>query len=431
MFDLKNKKILIYGYGLSGKSCFNYLNKKNILSVFDDNLFKIPNKIKTKTINIKKINQRKFDFIVMSPGIDINQCKLKNFLKKNYNKIITDFDIFYFLNPRNKLITITGTNGKSTTAKLIYNILKQNKIDVRLVGNIGKPILDEKKIRGKTVFIVEASSYQIQYSKYFKTDIAVFLNISPDHLERHKTFSNYFNTKFKIIQNQKRNGISFIPKNCKIIDQAIKKNNVNTKICRVQINSYEKILKNIKNKYFSNVNNLENLIFAIEIAIKLKCSKKNILKAINFFKPLPFRNQIIYNSSKITIINDSKSTSFSSSINLLKSYKNIYWLIGGIAKKNDRFNLQSKFYKNIRAYIFGKDRIFFSKQLNNKIKFKRSKKLFNIIKKIIIDVKKDNSKPNIIFSPAAASFDQFKNFEERGRYFNKIIKRTNYLKYAK
>ena len=431
MFDLKNKKILIYGYGLSGKSCFNYLNKKNILSVFDDNLFKIPNKIKTKTINIKKINQRKFDFIVMSPGIDINQCKLKNFLKKNYNKIITDFDIFYFLNPRNKLITITGTNGKSTTAKLIYDILKQNKIDVRLVGNIGKPILDEKKIRGKTVFIVEASSYQIQYSKYFKTDIAVFLNISPDHLERHKTFSNYFNTKFKIIQNQKRNGISFIPKNCKIIDQAIKKNNVNTKICRVQINSYEKILKNIKNKYFSNVNNLENLIFAIEIAIKLKCSKKNILKAINFFKPLPFRNQIIYNSSKITIINDSKSTSFSSSINLLKSYKNIYWLIGGIAKKNDRFNLQSKFYKNIRAYIFGKDRIFFSKQLNNKIKFKRSKKLFNIIKKIIIDVKKDNSKPNIIFSPAAASFDQFKNFEERGRYFNKIIKRTNYLKYAK
>ena len=155
------------------------------------------------------------------------------------------------------------------------------------------------------------------------------------------------------------------------------------------------------------------------------------MKAINFFKPLPFRNQIIYNSSKITIINDSKSTSFSSSINLLKSYKNIYWLIGGIAKKNDRFNLQSKFYKNIRAYIFGKDRIFFSKQLNNKIKFKRSKKLFNIIKKIIIDVKKDNSKPNIIFSPAAASFDQFKNFEERGRYFNKIIKRTNYLKYAK
>ena len=127
------------------------------------------------------------------------------------------------------------------------------------------------------------------------------------------------------------------------------------------------------------------------------------------------------------IINDSKSTSLSSTVPLLESFKNIYWIIGGLAKKGDKLNLHKKFFKKINAYIYGKDRIFFSRILLNKIKYKSSKTLNNSLKLIFIYFKKNiNEKKIILFSPSAASFDQFQNFEERGKYFNNIIKK--YLK---
>ena len=103
--------------------------------------------------------------LLLVPGININKCNLKNYLKKNSKKIITDLDIFYSYHQNNKIITITGTNGKSTTAKLLNLILRNHKKDSRLCGNIGNPILSEKKISKKTLFIIEASSYQIAYSQ--------------------------------------------------------------------------------------------------------------------------------------------------------------------------------------------------------------------------------------------------------------------------
>ena len=118
--NLINKKFLIYGYGKTGFATCNYLKKNNKIFIYDDN-----KKIKKFFISFKKIQLKEFDYIVLSPGIDINKCKLKRYLKKNKKKIITDLDIFYINNPDNLKITITGTNGKSTTAKLLFNILKQ------------------------------------------------------------------------------------------------------------------------------------------------------------------------------------------------------------------------------------------------------------------------------------------------------------------
>ena len=109
-------------------------------------------------------------------------------MKKNRSKIITELDIFEICYPKINKITITGTNGKSTTSKLLYEVLKNNKMDVRLTGNIGYPILMEKKIKNNTIFVIEASSYQLDYSKYFKSKYSVILNLNPDHLERHGTF---------------------------------------------------------------------------------------------------------------------------------------------------------------------------------------------------------------------------------------------------
>ena len=117
------KNFLIYGFGKSGFASYKFLDKKNECKIIDDNRKNIPKKYKHKTINYKQLKKYNFDYIVLSPGIDINQCKLKNYLKRNKSKIITDLDIFYLNNQKNLKISITGTNGKSTTAKLLFEIL--------------------------------------------------------------------------------------------------------------------------------------------------------------------------------------------------------------------------------------------------------------------------------------------------------------------
>ena len=150
-----NKKILIYGLGKSGYSAFKFLRNKNDILLFDD--FKInfkDNNLKNKIISYKKILKAKFDLIILSPGIDINKCKLSKFLKKNNKKIYSDLDVFYSYF-KNDCITITGTNGKSTTCQLLYEILLQQKFDVRLVGNIGNPILSVKKVKKKQFLLLK------------------------------------------------------------------------------------------------------------------------------------------------------------------------------------------------------------------------------------------------------------------------------------
>jgi UDP-N-acetylmuramoylalanine--D-glutamate ligase len=241
------KKILIYGLGRSGLSVFKFLKKNNQITTYDD-------KIKS---SIKKIIKIKFDYIIIRPGIDINSCTLSNFLKSNLKKIHTDLDIFYNHHKQNNKITITGTNGKSTTAKILYEVLKDQKIDVRLVGNIGNPILLEKKVTNKTVFVIEASSYQLEYSRLFKSNIALILNISPDHLERHKTINRYVSAKFKLLQNQSKKDFAILNTNNFYIKKELKSKIFSSKIIKVKQGIDNNLLKKINNKYLNTDGNSE------------------------------------------------------------------------------------------------------------------------------------------------------------------------------
>ena len=421
-----NKKILIYGLGLTGLSVYKFLKNRSNIFLFDDFLSKnISLDLKKKTISYKEILKSKFDQIILSPGIDVNNCKLTNYLKKNQKIIFSDLDIFYNFY-KNNCITITGTNGKSTTCQLLYEILLKQKFDVRLVGNIGNPILSSKNIKRKTIFIVEASSYQLEYSKLFKTKYAVILNLSPDHLDRHKTLKNYVKAKFKLLSKQSKKNISFVKKNDPLIEREIKTNKFKSKIIKVDTKEESSFLKKINNIYFQTETNKENLSFILKISKQLKLRNRLLAKSVQSFRGLKYRQQIIFKKRNLTIINDSKSTSFSSSIGILKTNENIYWLIGGIYKKGDKFNLPREYLKNIKAFIYGKNKRFFNKELNDKIEYKNFKNIKDALNKIFIEIKKNKfKKQTILFSPSAASFDSFKNFEERGLYFNKLIK--NYL----
>jgi len=409
------KKILIYGLGKSGLSVFKFLKKDNKITVYDD---------KIKAYN-KKITKITFDYIIISPGIDVNKCSLSNFLKINSKKIYTDLDIFYNHHKENNKITITGTNGKSTTAKILYDVLKDQKADVRLVGNIGNPILLEKKVTNKTIFVIEASSYQLEYSKLFRSNLSLILNISPDHLERHKTINKYVSAKFKLIENQFKEDIAILNTKNFYIKKKLESKKFLSKIIKIEKNIESIYLKKINNEFFNSDGNKENLKFILEVAKILKLKKNFLIKTLRKFKGLKYRQEIIFKSDRLTIINDSKATTFSSSVSLLKSLNNVYWIIGGQAKKGDKILLPKKSCKNIKAYVFGNNKNFFISKIKKLMKYETFLDLKDLVKKLSLEVRfdKDTTHKTILFSPAAASFDNFKNFEERGEYFNQLIKK--------
>ena len=196
------------------------------------------------------------------------------------------------------------------------------------------------------------------------------------------------------------------------------------KIIKIDTSLQPPIFKKIINKYFMSSGNRENLIFVLKICQILKLNEKKILRKINKFKGLKYRQQIIFYNNNLTIINDSKSTSLASSENLLKNLKNVYWILCGIPKKKDKFNLTKFQCKSFKGYIFGKHQIEFIKNLKKKLTIKKFKKLKDTLNQIFFEIKYNKGKKNtILFSPAGASFDNFKNFEDRGLYFNQTIKK--------
>ena len=183
-------------------------NKIKNFEVWDDKQKKIFRKFRTNNLS-KSLNQ--VDYIVLTPGISlIKNKKLKAFKKK----IITDIDLFYLMKNKSKSIVVTGTNGKSTTCKLIAHLLKKNKLKFSLGGNIGTPILDIINIKNKYV-IIEASSFQLSHSKFIHPDYAFFLNLTNDHMDWHGGMKNYLNSKLKIFNLQTKSNFAIINNNLK------------------------------------------------------------------------------------------------------------------------------------------------------------------------------------------------------------------------
>ena len=195
-----------------------------------------------------------------------------------------------------------------------------------------------------------------------------------------------------------------------------------SKLISVNKSSCNLLLKKINNKYFESEGNIENLTFAYTIVKNFKVSDKIIIKALNEFKGLSHRQEVIFSNKKLLCINDSKATSFDACLQSLLNYNKIYWIVGGVPKYKDNFYLKKVRKKIIKAYIVGKNISFFKKQIGNNIPYIVSKNIRNAVNNIYKDSKlNENSKKTILLSPAAASFDQFSNFENRGTYFKNLI----------
>ncbi len=414
--NFKNHSFLVYGLGLTGRSVVNFFKKNNInnYKVWDDKKKKLFKSKRAKNL-LKTLKE--VDHIVLSPGVNFNTTKNRNYLKKYYHKIITDIDLIFVLKHFLKSIVVTGTNGKSTTCKILAHVLKK-KYNIVLGGNIGTPILN-LKIKKNNVLIIEASSFQLAYSKFISPDYALLLNITNDHLDWHGSMKNYINAKLKIFEIQKKSQYSILNNKLK---KDFKKRNFQGKLIIPKLSRYKKLKPKLKNLYLKSDINDENMSFVYSVIKLLKIKNESFLKSLNNFVGLPHRYEIFFKKKNCVFINDSKATSFQATKFALENTKNILWIVGGLPKIKDKISLEKTKKNILKAYIIGKNTNFFRKQIHNRVKFKVTKNLKNSIIQIVKDIRFLNKKNySILFSPASASFDQFLNFEKRGKIFKKLV----------
>jgi UDP-N-acetylmuramoylalanine--D-glutamate ligase len=313
-------------------------------------------------------------------------------------------------------------------SKLIYDLLKNSKKKVYIGGNYGTPVMHLPYKEKSAIFVLELSSYQLDYSWRLPSSVSILLNVSPDHIERHESFNKYISAKLRIFKGLTKRGIGFLDlsndKESKIFKvlKSEKYNQRNIELIRKNINHNIKddlISPPLKGLHFKNC-----LYIALQIAKLFKISKNIYLKTIKNFKGLPHRQEIIKTKNNLTFINDSKATNFSSTEVALNNYKNIHWIVGGLPKAKDKIMVH-KYKKSIlRAYIIGRNINFFLKQIKNTVKCNISYSLENAFLSALREAKNHpNLKQVILLSPSAASFDQYKNFEHRGNTFKQLVKK--------
>ena len=449
-----NKSIFILGLGITGMSLAQKLGSRfSRITCWDDNQLKREEANKKGVIVLNPLieNLKGIDLVVASPGINHKKknphIAIQNATRLNI-KIISDIELIKILNIPNKLIGITGTNGKTTTTKFISDTLNfENFLDIKACGNIGIPFT-ELDIQNNTVLAIECSSFQLSKVSKLRFHIALLLNISSDHLDWHLNMDNYIEAKTNIFKNQMPNDYAVVclddeysEKVCvsfknnfkgeliKISTKKIVKDGIfiiNKKNKLVIFNSFEKqelyIDKKKINFTISNAN-LQNLLATYVVNYILKHSNKKFSQAISLLKTPEHRMEFIGKFKNINIFNDSKSTNISSAKSALTDSVNIFWILGGRAKKGGLNGLEKELDNVLYAFTFGES----GKQFSN---FFRSKGINCICKEtleeiipLLIDKAINHEKNiNIIFSPAASSYDQYNNFEERGVDFKNLIK---------
>ena len=452
-----NEKVGVLGLGKTGTSSIEFLKKKGF-SIFgwDDNK-KILSRIKNKNSKIKilsKLNIKEMTFLIVSPGIPSSGKKKHLILKeaeKEKVEILNDIELFYRFNPQEKFIGVTGTNGKSTTVSLLSHVFKKLNINHTLSGNIGEPIFEIKKYK-KVFNILEISSFQLEVMTRTRFKVAILLNISKDHIERHQSFKKYLNEKTKIFNNQLENDISIIGidnKETFALSKRLKKK-LNSKIITISgknnrsdiyiknhyliINFFfrkKKIYKKINLKQFKNFtgeHNYQNIaaVYAVLLSLNLQNWKESD-KYIKSFKVLPHRLEKIRQIDGTTFVNDSKATNIDATKQALKNFKNIYLILGGRVKEKNLYKLKKYFNRIKHVFLVGETKYIYEKYLKNFLQCTISKNLEDAVKRSYFLIKEESKKSKnnsvILLSPACSSLDEWKNFEDRGNAFVKFVKK--------
>ncbi|MCK9224142.1 MAG: UDP-N-acetylmuramoyl-L-alanine--D-glutamate ligase [Candidatus Muirbacterium halophilum] len=416
-------KKIIYGYGITGKSLKKYFDYNNIDYYIVDK-----KNSDDFVMNIDDFDlYHECDEVFVSPGIPLNnpfieKCRIKNL------KISSEIEKAYSILNKSIFIAVTGTNGKSTVCSLIYEIIKEKHKNVYLCGNFGIPLIDFWQLNNqKNIFVIELSSYQLESLKTFKPYISILINLTPDHLDRHITIDNYRLIKEKIYQNMDNGFLLYNSADfsAKKIDSKVECNKIG-KDFNFKDNIFfdnDIVIKDLKTHLLGKHNFL-NIAYAVEAAIKMGISIEIIRKVLSEFKGLEHRIEYCGEYNNVKFYNDSKSTTFESTFAALSSFsKPVNIIICGNLKKGMNIGvfIQKLLCSDNIKTVFTVGGI---NDFNDKIDFMNLKRYKDYKLKDIFEEVLNNSQENeiLLFSPGMPSFDNFKNFEERGTFFKTQLK---------
>lgn len=455
--DIKYKKYSVIGAARSGVAVakllqgkgFNvflseYQSKGKIKSTFI-------NELESNNINCEfgghSVNVYNCDAMIVSPGIPQYSEIIQIAVNKGI-QVFSELEVASWFCP-GKIVSITGTNGKTTTTTLIGEIFNGSGLECFVCGNIGTAFSDVvSSMTGKEIAAVETSSFQLDNIKYFKPDIAVLMNITPDHLDRYdNNLSNYIDSKFKIIKNQTTENyliynyddpvitdrISYIS-NTTLVPFSIKKilsdNYIisaywKDNIVYVSFNGSSENVLNTDKLIFKGMHNVYNSMAAILSAKIFNVSNKSICNTLYNFTGVEHRLEYIKEYKGIKFYNDSKATNVDSVWFALQGFQEpIVLILGGRDKGNDYNQIKNeveKYVKKIIAVGESKEKVF---------NFFKSFKPVEIAEDFNDAVVKAYSSAIsgdiVLLSPACASFDQFENYEQRGTIFKKLVNSINY-----
>lgn len=358
-----------------------------------------------------------FDAIVVSPGVPLNNHPVTEKAAKYGVPIIGDIELFAQARaslPPHKVVAITGTNGKSTTTSLIDHICRTAGFPSLAGGNIGIPILAHHPLPEGGVYVLELSSYQIDLTQSLDSDVAVLLNITPDHLDRYDGFEGYTASKARLFAMQSKGHAAVIA----IGDTP------SANIARqVAVSGRSEDLTKIAPGFcmdqsrwpaLQGPHNAQNALAAISACEALGIDNASIDRGLETYAALPHRMQIVAVKNGVRYVNDSKATNADSTAPALQAFDRVHWILGGKAKTNELDACRPGFSHILRAYTIGEAGDLFADLLAPEFPVERSGTLEGAVKEAAANAQPGDT---VLLSPACASFDQFKNYEARGDAF--------------
>ncbi len=454
--DMKNKSVGVFGLGVSGiATCEALVASGASVYSFDE---KQEAREKTKNTEYRAEHPKDWPWkelsaLVVSPGVPLTHPKPHPIVKKARLEkvpVIGDTELFARAinalpeRERPRVAAITGSNGKSTTTALIGHMLREAGEEVHVGGNIGEAIMSLPAPDRHSVYVLELSSFQLDLTHSLRANAAVFLNLTPDHIERHGSIDGYFAAKSRIFHNQTVDDLAIVgvddswgERLCTELTAAgraqIAPVSASATLGRgvyalggvVYFNLDGKTTKagDLANaRALRGVHNHQNAAAALAVALQFGASPAIAMKAAMSFSSLAHRMEEVTRIGKVLFVNDSKATNADAAARALAAFEDVYWIAGGKAKEGGLDALNGRVGAVRKTYLIGEAGDVFTEQLKGKARTKKCGTLKKAVAAAYKDAAaSDAAAPVVLLSPACASYDQFKNFEDRGDQFRVLV----------
>lgn len=439
-FPVEGKTYVVLGLARSGLAAVKWLRGKGAyVLVADDNAQKIA---EAEALGAKAVSATipwdQIAALVQSPGVPLwlpTPHPLTSEARHHNIPIIGDGDLFRLAHPESRFVGITGTNGKSTTTALVGHILNACGVDCQVGGNIGTPMLD---LPNAQTYVLELSSYQLDLSEALDLHVVGWLNITPDHLDRHGTLEKYVVAKKRLFQTHGLKQTAIIGIDDERSEFVWREISATQPTIPVSVNrlledgiyikdgslmdGQERILDVKSLPTLKGIHNLQNAAIAYGVCRALGLGIPNIVQAMTTFPGLAHRQEWVRTVNGISFVNDSKGTNADATAKALATYEKIYWIAGGQAKSDGIDSLSSYFPKIVHTFLIGDAQDQFAATLEGKVPYTKSGTMEQAVADSCRLARADAfSNAVILLSPACASFDQFQDFEHRGKVFCQLV----------